>query len=303
VNKLKKDVIAKIETFNIGDHYSNMAVIDLNEKVFSIRFSKKDLNNFEIGKAYLFKVNVEELEDRTIHTLIKAELIEDALDEETLSEVLPKLYKYAPISRKDMRKGIEGYLNKITNKNIKLITNELYKKYQSKFYVHPAATKMHHAYVGGLAHHTLSMLNLVDSFIKVYPYLKKDVLYAGIILHDLGKIDEMTGVDGEYTKEGQLIGHLVGLAIEIEKVAIKHNIEDSEEVLILKHIAISHHGLPHYGAAKRPQTAEALLIWYLDTIDSKLGPLGDEFDETAEGEFTNSLNVLDRIKFYKDKIK
>jgi len=300
---LKKDVIAKIETFNIGDHYSNMAVIDLNEKVFSIRFSKKDLNNFEIGKAYLFKVNVEELEDRTIHTLIKAELIEDALDEETLSEVLPKLYKYAPISRKDMRKGIEGYLNKITNKNIKLITNELYKKYQSKFYVHPAATKMHHAYVGGLAHHTLSMLNLVDSFIKVYPYLKKDVLYAGIILHDLGKIDEMTGVDGEYTKEGQLIGHLVGLAIEIEKVAIKHNIEDSEEVLILKHIAISHHGLPHYGAAKRPQTAEALLIWYLDTIDSKLGPLGDEFDETAEGEFTNSLNVLDRIKFYKDKIK
>lgn len=300
---MKKDVIAKIETFNIGDHYSNMAVIDLNEKVFSIRFSKKDLNNFEIGKAYLFKVNVEELEDRTIHTLIKAELIEDALDEETLSEVLPKLYKYAPISRKDMRKGIEGYLNKITNKNIKLITNELYKKYQSKFYVHPAATKMHHAYVGGLAHHTLSMLNLVDSFIKVYPYLKKDVLYAGIILHDLGKIDEMTGVDGEYTKEGQLIGHLVGLAIEIEKVAIKHNIEDSEEVLILKHIAISHHGLPHYGAAKRPQTAEALLIWYLDTIDSKLGPLGDEFDETAEGEFTNSLNVLDRIKFYKDKIK
>lgn len=300
---MKKDVIAKIETFNIGDHYSNMAVIDLNEKVFSIRFSKKDLNNFEIGKAYLFKVNVEELEDRTIHTLIKAELIEDALDEETLSEVLPKLYKYAPISRKDMRKVIEGYLNKITNKNIKLITNELYKKYQSKFYVHPAATKMHHAYVGGLAHHTLSMLNLVDSFIKVYPYLKKDVLYAGIILHDLGKIDEMTGVDGEYTKEGQLIGHLVGLAIEIEKVAIKHNIEDSEEVLILKHIAISHHGLPHYGAAKRPQTAEALLIWYLDTIDSKLGPLGDEFDETAEGEFTNSLNVLDRIKFYKDKIK
>src|SRR5690625_4874569 len=300
---MKKDVIAKIETFNIGDHYSNMAVIDLNEKVFSIRFSKKDLNNFEIGKAYLFKVNVEELEDRTIHTLIKAELIEDALDEETLSEVLPKLYKYAPISRKDMRKGIEGYLNKITNKNIKLITNELYKKYQSKFYVHPAATKMHHAYVGGLAHHTLSMLNLVDSFIKVYPYLKKDVLYAGIILHDLGTIDEMTGLDGEYTKEGQLIGHLVGLAIEIEKVAIKHNIEDSEEVLILKHIAISHHGLPHYGAAKRPQTAEALLIWYLDTIDSKLGPLGDEFDETAEGEFTNSLNVLDRIKFYKDKIK
>lgn len=280
-----------------------MAVINLDNKVFSIRLNKKDINNFEIGKAYLFNLEVEEVDDRKIHTLINAKLIEDALDEETLSEVLPKLYKYAPFTRKEMKEQLEVYLNKISNKNIKLITNELYKKYEAKFYVHPAATKMHHAYVGGLAHHTITMLKLVDPFIKAYPYLKKDVLYAGIILHDLGKIDEMTGVDGQYTKEGQLIGHLVGLALEIEKTALKHNIEDSEEVLILKHIAISHHGLPHFGAAKRPQTPEALLIWYLDTIDSKFGPLADELSETNEGEFTNSLNVLDRVRFYKDKIK
>lgn len=300
---MKKEVIAKVETFNVGDHFSNMAVSDLNKKVFSIKLDKSELKNFEIGKAYLFNCFVEEVDSKESHTLIDAKLIEDALDEKTLNKVLPKLYDYAPMTRENMKKGIESYLSKIENKNIKYITDELYKKYKNKFYIHPAATKMHHAYVGGLAHHTLSMLNLVDGFIKQYPYLKRDVLYSGILIHDLCKIDEMTGVDGEYTTEGLLIGHLVGLAIEIEKIAHKKNIENSEEALILKHIAISHHGILNYGSAKRPQTPEALLIWYLDTIDSKFGPLKDEFEKIDEGEFTPSLNVLDRVRFYKDKIK
>ena len=92
------------------------------------------------------------------------------------------------------------------------------------------------------------------------------------------------------------------LAIEIEKAALKHKLENSEEALLLKHIAISHHGLPNFGSPKKPQTGEALLIWYLDTIDSKLGPLGDEYEKTNIGEFTNNVNVLDRMKFYKDKL-
>lgn len=300
---MTKDVVAKVETFNVGENFSNMAVIDTNKKTFSIRFERKDLNKFEVGKSYLFTCIVEELDNRVIHTLVKFDLIEDVLSDEELSEVLPKLYNYAPLSRNELKIGITNYLNKIDNKNIKIIVDELFKKYENKFFIHPAGMRMHHAYFGGLAYHTLTMLNLVEPFIREYKYLNKDVLYGGIILHDLGKIDEMTGVDGEYTTEGLLLGHLVTLAIEIEKIAIKHNIEDSEEVLILKHIAISHHGIPQFGAAKKPQTAEALLIWYLDTIDSKLSPLGDEYENTKTGEFTSNLGALDRMRFYKDKIK
>lgn len=299
---MNKKVIAKIETFNIGDHFCNMAVTDLNKKIFSIKFDKSDLKNFEIGKAYLFEVSVLELEDKTSNTLINATLIEDALEGKELSEALLKLYEYAPLNHEQLKKGIESYLNKIENKNFKLITEEIYNKFKNKLYIHPAATKFHHSYVGGLAYHTLSMLNLVSPFLVQYPYLNKDLLYAGIILHDLSKIEEITGVDGEYTTEGLLIGHLVMLAIEIEKAALKHKLENSEEALLLKHIAISHHGLPNFGSPKKPQTGEALLIWYLDTIDSKLGPLGDEYEKTNIGEFTNNVNVLDRMKFYKDKL-
>ena len=300
---MNEKVIGKVDTFNIGEHYCNMAVADLDKKVFSIKLDKEEVNNHEIGKAYLFEVVVTETENKKSFNLIKSTPIEDALEGKELSEALLKLYEYAPLNREELREGVEGYLNQIENKNIKLITDELYKKYRNKFYIHPAATKFHHSYVGGLAHHTLSMLNLVEPFLKQYPYLRKDLLYSGIILHDLAKIDEITGVDGEYTAEGLLIGHLVMLAIEIDKAASKHNIENSEEALLLKHIAISHHGIPNYGSAKKPQIGEALLIWYLDTIDSKLGPLGNEYEKTNEGEFTNIINVLDRMRFYKDKIK
>jgi len=299
---MKKKVIAKIETFNVGEHFCNMAVSDLDKKIFSIKFGRNDIKDYEVGKAYLFEVEVEDINDKISHTLISSKLIEDALEGEELSDALLKLYDYAPLNQKELKKGIESYLDKIENKNLKLITEEVYKKYKNKLYVHPAATKFHHAYVGGLAHHTLSMLNLVDPFIKQYKYLNKDLLYSGIILHDLAKIEEITGVDGEYTKEGILLGHLVMIAIDIEKAAIKHNLEDSEEVMLLKHIAVSHHGIPNFGSPKKPQIGEALLIWYLDTIDSKLGPLGDELEKTESGEFTSNVAVLDRMRFYKDKL-
>lgn len=295
-------IIAKIDAFNVGEHYCNMAVSDLDKKVFGIKFDRNELKKFELGKSFVFEVNVVEDEIKKTYTLIDAKPIEEALEGKELSDALLKLYNYAPLSREELKTGIESYLNKIENNNLKLIVEEIYNKYKSKFYVHPAATKFHHAYVGGLAYHTLSMLNLVDPFIIQYPYLNRDLLYAGLILHDFSKINEMTGVDGEYTKEGLLLGHLVMLAVEIDRAAIKFNLEDSEEAMLLKHIAISHHGIPNYGSPKKPQTGEALLIWFLDSIDSKFGPLGDEYETTEVGSFTGNIAVLDKMKFYKTKL-
>ena len=89
------------------------------------------------------------------------------------------------------------------------------------------------------------------------------------------------------------------LILEAEKLGYS----ETEEVLMLNHILLSHHGIPNYGAARRPQTSEALLIWYLDTIDSKFAVIGQELEETEEGEFTDSIAVADRMRFYKPKIK
>ncbi|WP_162140343.1 HD domain-containing protein [Haploplasma axanthum] len=298
----KIKLIAKIDNANQGQHFCNITVLDKNKKAFNIKLDRDVLSSLVIGKAYVFEVSKTMKEEKEVLNFENAKLIEDVLTDKELNELLPLFYNYAPISHKELKKGIEDHLNKIENKKIKAITLELYEKYKNEFYLHSAATKFHHAYVGGLAHHTLTMLKLATPFTEVYRYLNKDLLYAGIILHDMAKIDEITGADGEYTVEGQLLGHLVMIALEIEKVASKLGIEKSEEVLLLKHIVVSHHGLLNFGSPKKPQTGEALLIWFLDTIDSKFTPLGEAYKETNEGEFTNLLQVMDRMKFYKNKI-
>ena len=119
-------------------------------------------------------------------------------------------------------------------------------------------------------------------------------------MHDIGKAIELDGVyNTSYTVEGQLIGHLVLGAIEIGNVAIKLGYEDKEEVMILEHMLISHHGMPQFGSAKKPMTAEALALWYIDTIDSKFRVLEVELAKVNEGEFTDNVSVIDKMKFYK----
>ena len=118
------------------------------------------------------------------------------------------------------------------------------------------------------------------------------------------KVKELSGFEAEeYTKEGQLIGHLVLISQEVVLEAQKLGYIDSEEVLMLNHILLSHHGLPNYGSARKPQTAEALLVWYIDTIDSKFAVIGQELKDIKEGEFTGNIPVADRLKFYKNTIK
>ena len=134
---------------------------------------------------------------------------------------------------------------------------------------------------------------------KEKPYL---VNIAALLIH-MAKIDEISGVDGEYTKEGLLIGHLVMETVEVDEVARKLGYEGTEEALMLKHMMISHHGQLHYGSPKKPQIGEALLLWFIDTIDSKFTVLGETLDQTADGTFTQMVGVLDRMRFYKHKVK
>lgn len=296
-------IIGKIESINQGAHFCNVTINDEHRKAINIKLEPEDVPNLTIGKAYLFNVVEKMKEEKEILEYVSSSLIEESLSKEELDHYVPIFYSYAPVSIVELREGIESFLNQIENSTIKTITEELYKKYENSFYVHSAATKFHHAYVGGLAYHTLTMLKLSTTFVDVYPYLNKDLIYGGIILHDMAKISEITGSDGEYTKEGLLIGHLVMIAIEIEKIAVLHNLQDTEEVLLLKHIVLSHHGQLNFGSPKKPQIGEALLIWFLDTIDSKFTPLKEAFDETTTGTFTNMLPVLDRMRFYKDELK
>ena len=298
------EIIGKVESINYGAHFCNTTVLTEDGEHINLKLDFSQLEELSLGKVYLFKTTaVYRAEDEIILKTNEIFKIEEVVEGERLESILKYYYVYAPISTKEVREGIEKYLNKIDNKILKTITKKIYDANKANFYIHPAATKFHHAYVGGLAHHTFSMLKLIDPFLEVYTYLDKDLLYAGTILHDMSKITEISGVDGEYTKEGLLIGHLVQQTLVIDRLALELGYENEEEILLLKHMILSHHGQFNFGSPKKPQIGEALLLWYIDTIDSKFSMLGEALEETQEGSFTNMVHVLDKMRYYKQKKK
>lgn len=300
----KYEIIGKIENINQGQNFSNTSITDKNKEHFNIKLDFEHLKQIEVGRVYRFETQaVSKNEEEIVLKCLNIEPIETLFSGQELIDIYDQFYRFAPLPITQIKDGVEAYLSKIENRVLKQITENIYLKNKDRFYSHPAATKFHHAYVGGLSYHTLSMLNLIEPFIKAYPYLNRDLLYAGTILHDMSKINEISGVDGEYTAEGQLLGHLVMQTAEIEKVADQLGTANTEEALLLKHMIISHHGIPNFGSPKKPQIGEALLLWYLDTIDSKFTELETALAETKEGQFTTPIAVLDKMKFYKASIK
>lgn len=298
------EMIAKVESINQGVHFCNTTVLNLEGEHINLKLDFDQLPLIALGKIYQFKAQaIVRVEDELILKTLEIKRAEDVLSDDDLAKALEHFYVYAPVPMMDIKKGIEGYLNQIDNPILKKITTQIYQTNQRAFYIHPAATKFHHAYVGGLSYHTYTMLKLIDPFLTVYPYLNKDLLYAGTILHDMSKINEISGVDGEYTKEGLLIGHLVMQTAEVEKVATQLGFETSEEVLLLKHMILSHHGQFNFGSPKKPQIGEALLLWFIDTMDSKFTVLGETLETIPDGAFTQMISVLDKMRFYKPNLK
>jgi len=302
INQKAYTIIGKIESINTGPHFANMTVLTYDKEHINIKMTPEQISLVKLGSIYQFKtICGVKKEEELVLNLESLEPLEKILKADDLAEALSHFYECAPIPVLEIKEGIESYINKIENKILKEIVTEIYQQNIKAFYIHPAATKFHHAYYGGLSYHTFTMLKLIDPFISVYPYLDRNILYAATILHDMSKIAEISGVDGEYTTEGLLIGHLVMQTLEIEKVATKLGYDQTEEVKLLKHMILSHHGQLHYGSPKKPQTGEALLLWFIDTIDSKFTVLGEVLENTREGQFTQMVSVLDKMRFYKPK--
>ena len=139
------------------------------------------------------------------------------------------------------------------------------------FKLAPAAKKMHHVYLGGLLEHTLSLSSLIIQISKHYAGLNVDLLLTGGILHDIGKIHELTySRSFDYSDSGRLIGHIT-LGVEMINEKIRLIPDFPQELAVeLRHLIISHHGEYQYGSPKRPKTLEAFILYYLDDLDAKV---------------------------------
>lgn len=206
----------------------------------------------------------------------------------------------SPVQKEDMIEEINQTLFDITNATWNRIVRHLLAENQADFYEYPAAKRNHHAFVGGLAFHTVSMLRIAKSLCKEYPALNSSLLYAGVILHDLGKVIELSGPIGtEYTLAGNLIGHIVLIDEEISKACVTLKIdESSEDVIVLKHMILAHHGLLEYGSPVRPRIMEAEVLHQIDNMDASMQMMMGALNQVEPGQYTERIFGMDNRSFY-----
>jgi 3'-5' exoribonuclease len=215
-----------------------------------------------------------------------------------ISDLLPT----SAIPKEELMEAVNQFFFQIQNPAISRITRHIIKKHQESLMIFPAATKNHHDYASGLIDHVVSMLKLSSAICDLYPTLNRDLLYAGVILHDIGKVIELSGPVGTaYTVEGNLLGHISIMVNEIGLAATELKI-DGEEVMLLQHLVLSHHGKEEWGSPKKPMIQEAEILHYIDNIDAKMNMLNRALDKVKPGEFTERLFPLDNRSFYKPNI-
>jgi 3'-5' exoribonuclease len=204
----------------------------------------------------------------------------------------------------DMFERLVKRANSITTEYLKALINAFFndREFVNKFKTAPAAKKMHHAYIGGLLEHTVSMTSLADKIAGHYGGVNRDLLLTGTILHDIGKIDEFDYQSKiDYSDKGRLLNHIViGIKMVDDKLSgIDHFPED--QMLLLKHMIVSHHGTREFGSPEPPKTIEAVLLNYIDEIDSKVNAVRDFIASEDPDETWTSYHRLLERHFYKGK--
>ena len=212
----------------------------------------------------------------------------------------------APFAPQTMYDELFACAEDFRDGDLKLLTQYLLKTNKEKLLKYPAALKLHHAVRGGLLYHTTTMLqtaqNVCDVYKALYPSLSRELVYAGIILHDIAKCEELSvgnmGLATAYSTAGQLVGHInMGVAM-VERAAAELMISEETKQLV-EHILLSHHGVPEYGSPKPPMFPEAEIVSTIDVLDSKLYEMFDALESIDEGEFSDRQWALDNRQIYK----
>lgn len=228
---------------------------------------------------------------------IRALLAEDDVD---FSQFIPT----APIDAQVMLDEILSFVHEMASEDVRRLVLALIDAYKAPLMYYPAAKSNHHAIKSGLLYHILRMLRTAKGLGQVYKNVNLDLVYAGIILHDIEKINEMdateVGVVEGYTKEGQLLGHIIMGIKRIDKTAEALGI-DPELSLLIQHLILTHHYEPEFGSPKKPLIPEAELLHYIDMIDARMYDMNKALRDVEIEQFSDPIFVLDRRRLYKSK--
>ncbi len=285
-------------TTNSGSPYLTLVLQDSSKAIDAKLWDvKPELEKqLEVGKVYDFDLEVIKYKNN-----LQAKVLRVLPVPQSEIDMEDFVFK-SPVSKDALRSSIQEGINLIENTKIAQIVSAALNYYAADFYDYPAAAKIHHNFIGGLATHTSGMIRVAAALCSIYPSLNRDYLIAGVIIHDLGKIEELSSpVVTEYTKEGKLLGHISIMDARLLQIGKEIGVEDSEELLLLRHMVLSHHGQYEYGSPVRPETMEAEILNLIDNIDARINTIDKALSEVKEGEFTQKIFALDNRFFYKHK--
>ncbi|HOJ44540.1 MAG TPA: HD domain-containing protein [Bacilli bacterium] len=253
-----------------------------------------DIEVFAVGNIVNLDADVLNYRGNLQLKIISAAIVDTPIDPSCFTMA-------APVPVAEMERQLEAVLNGIEHGQIKLLVTTLIKNHYPQFITYPAAVRNHHEYASGLLYHTLSMVRLGEAILPHYPGLNRDMLIAGILIHDLGKTVELSGpIIPKYTVTGKLIGHITLMTSEILNL-VKELGVDEEVGTLLAHMVISHHGKQEFGSPIIPMTKEALLLSMIDDMDAKLVMAEKALEGVEPGDFSSRVYALDDRSLYQPK--
>lgn len=208
------------------------------------------------------------------------------------------LVPVAPIDRDETLEKVRGLIASMEDRDYRVLAETMLERHLETFRSIPAAKSVHHSFLSGLLMHTANMLCLADFLAGQYSQIiDRSLLLTGTLLHDFAKEKEFTfsqlGVVTDYSRKGQLLGHLVMGAQEIAQVAAELGTPE-EKSLLLQHMILSHHGEPEFGAAVKPMFAEADLLSQIDMLDSRMEIYAETLPGVPAGTFSSRIFALDK---------
>ncbi|RTZ91895.1 MAG: hypothetical protein DSY92_03570, partial [Planctomycetota bacterium] len=262
---------ANLKTARNGKFFIPMTLRDHTAGVKAVRWESSQEEFREIDRNPFLRIHgrVEEYQGNL-------QIIIDTLEPVSASEAGLQAAEFLPRTPCDietLERDLEQRIVSIKNESLRSLVVAILERpgLRDQLRVSPAGKSMHHAYIGGLLEHMVSLLKLADFVCDHYPWLDRDILISGVILHDIAKTTEL-GIDNgfNYTDEGQLLGHIVLCCNWIDEASRKVGDIDREVLLQIQHVVASHHGQLEFGSPKKPMTAEALALHYIDNLDAKL---------------------------------
>ena len=282
--------------------YLDMTLMDstgeVNAKKWTVSPDEEPfLSSIKEGDIVKIRAQVKEWMGQTQLNVQRIRLASQA-DELEMSDYI----KAAPEDSESMYAFILGKAEALKDEDFRRLTVKVLTDNRARLMYYPAASRNHHAEYGGLLWHTKRMLMAGEALCGIYDILDRELLLAGVILHDMEKLNEIdageNGMATGYSKKGQLLGHIIQGVVAVDELCRELEIPE-EKSLMLEHMILSHHYEPEFGSPKKPMFPEAEMLHYLDIVDARMYDMEEALQGIEPGFFSDRVRTLDNRKIYR----